>query len=231
MASTSVVTDIKNGITNGIIVIEFDAVPSETHTLSNTVTDHPVESGANVSDHSRPEPIMLALDCVISNTPLTTVQQQRAIRLGTVDFTAEHALEIMPGRAQITYEQLEALRRTGALLSVVTTLKVYRNMVIQSLTVPRSAQTSNGLHFTIAFKEIRVVQNRFTTTNVSKRPGTGSRVDTGPQTPKEVPINRSRAKAAQLSAQGKGFAAGAVDAIKTLFDGEVRGAFNVQDAP
>jgi hypothetical protein len=174
-------------IESELVVIEFDAMPLETHTLACAITDHPVEVGANVSDHARPEPDMLALECVISNTPLTTVQQQRAIRLGTVDFTAENALEIMPDRANICYAQLDFLRSTGALLTVVTTLRVYESMVIQSLTVPRSAQNSNGLHFTLALKQIRIVQNQFTRTPKVSKAGTGKKVDTGQQTPKVEP--------------------------------------------
>jgi hypothetical protein len=49
--------------------IEVDAVTREAHQMPNDVTDHPVETGSNISDHIRPQPNTLTLDCVISNAP------------------------------------------------------------------------------------------------------------------------------------------------------------------
>ena len=48
----------------------FDAVMSETHTRVATVTTHTVETGVAVTDHVRPEPDELALEVIVSNTPL-----------------------------------------------------------------------------------------------------------------------------------------------------------------
>jgi hypothetical protein len=70
---------------------------------------------------------------------------------------------------------------------VVTGLKVYRNMVIQSLTIPRNPKTSNGLHFTAAFKEIRIVQNQFTRAPKTSVKGSNKKIHTGPATPKKEP--------------------------------------------
>ncbi len=53
-------------------VLSFDASVAERHSLVSEVTDHPVESGANIADHIRPVPLELDLEGVISNTPLRT---------------------------------------------------------------------------------------------------------------------------------------------------------------
>jgi hypothetical protein len=49
--------------------LTLDASVRETHTGSNTVTDHPVELGSNIADHSRPDPDQLSMEARISNTP------------------------------------------------------------------------------------------------------------------------------------------------------------------
>lgn len=50
--------------------ITFDATPSETHLISATVTEHPVEKGVALTDHVRPNPFKITLEVVISNTPI-----------------------------------------------------------------------------------------------------------------------------------------------------------------
>lgn len=40
------------------------------HDMNNTVTDHPVETGSNVSDHIRPDPDTVTIEGVISNAPI-----------------------------------------------------------------------------------------------------------------------------------------------------------------
>lgn len=56
-----------NGQTYSIAV---DATLRQQHSAPSTVTDHPVETGSNISDHIRPEPDTLTLEGIISNTPI-----------------------------------------------------------------------------------------------------------------------------------------------------------------
>lgn len=49
--------------------IEIDVTTREVHTFNNSVSDHPVETGSNISDNIRPEPNVLAIDGIISNAP------------------------------------------------------------------------------------------------------------------------------------------------------------------
>jgi hypothetical protein len=50
--------------------LEIDATTNEQHDATNTVTDHPVEKGANIADHVRPDPDVLSVTGTISNTPI-----------------------------------------------------------------------------------------------------------------------------------------------------------------
>jgi hypothetical protein len=49
--------------------LEFRVVTLESHEDAVTVTSHPVETGANVSDHAREEPTRLTLEVFVSNIP------------------------------------------------------------------------------------------------------------------------------------------------------------------
>lgn len=53
-----------------LTVIEFDATVRELHTSAVTVTEHPVEKGANISDHVRPELAHLTCEAMVTNHPL-----------------------------------------------------------------------------------------------------------------------------------------------------------------
>jgi hypothetical protein len=162
-------------------MVEVDSCLDETHQLTNTITDHPVEEGFNVTDHSRPEPDRVTLRCFVSNTPLSVDQVARSVRQGNVDFTtsasASSNLSVtgIDGRGAETFNQLEKMRLTGALLKVVTTLKTYaksdtEGMMIESITIPRTRQNYDGLEFTVNLKQVKIVKNRSTTQkNTDKR--------------------------------------------------------------
>lgn len=50
--------------------ITFDVVESETHEKSNTITDHPVEQGEDISDHVKGDPDRLTLDAFVTGHPI-----------------------------------------------------------------------------------------------------------------------------------------------------------------
>ncbi len=58
---------------------------------------------------------------------------------------------------QDTYFALKELRDTAQRISVVTTVRTYKDMVIEDVSLPRSAEHGTGAKVTINMKEIRVV--------------------------------------------------------------------------
>lgn len=191
MARAVVVSQKGRGKLCSVDVVTIDATMDETHDLANTVTDHPVEEGSPISDHSRPEPDRVTLRCFISNTPLSTEQQQRAIQEGVFKFqtTAARAVEIgaVDGRGAQAFAALKKLRDEGTLVKVVTTLKTYavsssEGMIVEHLTVPRTLQDYDGLAFTIVLKQIRIVRNRQTRQRVSNDRRVGAKTKRGAQT-------------------------------------------------
>jgi len=189
------VTVIQRGgvITADTTTITMHAVVSEQHTLTNTITDHPVETGFNASDHSRPNPDLVTMDCRISNTPLSSGQATEAVKAGafTIQTTtaaaqAAGAIGATDGYAQGEWAKLRSLRDTGAIVTVATTMGDYDSMAIESLSLPRSAKNYDAIAFSISFKRIRVVQNKLTRGVVSTDKRVGKKKSTGNKTTKDA---------------------------------------------
>lgn len=152
--------------------LELDVCLEESHQYTNTITDHPVEDGGNISDHSRPDPDLVTLRCFVSNTPLATANTSRTVQQGDIQFTTSAAESVQLGdnkRGKETFDALMKMRDEGQLIKVVTTLCTYprsgkstEGMLIQSLTIPRTSKNFDGLEFSATLKLIRIVQNRST---------------------------------------------------------------------
>lgn len=184
---------VRGGAVDNAVVIA-DASPSEQHVGANTITDHPVEEGANISDHSRPEPDRVQIEAVVSNTPITPSQQLRTIQSGSVQFSSTSQVDVKigatDGYAQAAYDTLRQLKDDGVLVTVVTSLRTYYSMAIESITVPRTAANFDALVFSIQFKAIRVVKNKLTR-NVAAKDKRVGKNKIGAQTPQRTQVESS----------------------------------------
>jgi hypothetical protein len=160
-----VVFRIPNG-SGAVDSVEVDVCTNEMHTLPSTLTDHPVEQGANITDHSRPDPRRVTLECLQSNTPLTGTD-------GT-------------DRARQLWQRFVDLHDNPKLISLDTVRDFYPSMAVESVTSPVDAKTSQALKFTLNLKEIRVVQNTFTQVVPTTDPRGQRKKDVGKVTTREV---------------------------------------------
>lgn len=69
MATTLIVVDELTGKIP-LEVVSFDVTKSENHSNLAVITEFPVESGANISDHIRTAPKVFSCEVFISNTPI-----------------------------------------------------------------------------------------------------------------------------------------------------------------
>jgi hypothetical protein len=150
----------------GASFIQIDAAPTEQHGHSLQLTEHPVEKGSDITDHARVKADSLTLDCCLS------------------DGADE-------GRSSDTYERLRLLQDEATLLTVVTSLRVYDNMILENLSTPRTASYAGGLRFTAVFKQIRLVQNKTTIVSITKEPITKKKVSTGKQAAQQAASKES----------------------------------------
>jgi hypothetical protein len=164
--------------------IVLDASVNETHQGDVDVTDHPVEEGADISDHARVKPETVSIEAVISNTPLNSAQQKR-VQSAQGDVTAETVGVDSPagavGFAEVGYVRLKQLKDARQLVKVITGLRVYDNMMLTSLSIPRNAGVGDALRFTAQFKQVRLAQVRVKIVKVAKEPKANAKVDTGKQ--------------------------------------------------
>jgi hypothetical protein len=173
-----------------IDTITLDASLSESHNAEVEATDHPVEQGADVTDHLRAKPRTVTIEGLITNTPMpdpgvdarnAEVTEVRSpdgrvvfdSRTPTMDAT----------RAGAAYRDLLALR-AGKLVTVVTAIETLENMAITSIQVPRDAKSGQALRFSIQLKEIRQVSSATTKIVENK---VKSKKDLGKQTPTPTP--------------------------------------------
>ena len=110
----------------------FDAVLKTDHTSKLTVTSHPIESGANISDHAFIEPAEITVE------------------IGMTDCNGVGVSDKM-------FKSLQALQFSRQRITVVTRYRTYQNMLIVSMSVPDDFMTMNALKAMLMLREIPVV--------------------------------------------------------------------------
>ena len=128
--------------------IEFDATMTEGHVGNSEVTDHPVESGVDFTDHIRRMPSEVTLTAIVTDDPLVVNR--------STDAEAANTGGDPNRRARSAYDWLVETKDSNRLLRIFTTLRNYRNMVITSLSVTRDAEGSNIIRADIALREILI---------------------------------------------------------------------------
>lgn len=181
MTAVAVLTRI-GAVRAGIGVIELDATISTSHSFKVQATQHPVERGASITDHLRPEPDVVTLEGIVSDTPVSRSQQTRAVNAAGVQVTTTStspALFGVPGYAAAAFAKLLAIKDAGALVTLATELRTYTDMAITSLEVPRNASTGDALRFSATFQKIVLVENKVTQVRPAADPRANPRVKRG----------------------------------------------------
>lgn len=131
----------------------FDAVIREEHTSSLKITSHPVQTGANITDHSFVEPKVLTMEILVSDA-------LDSLMVGQFDGDNTKSVN--------AYRALLDLQESRIPVSVLTRLALYDNMLIENITAPDDSKSRNGLRCTVTLREIFVVD--VAKTKVSARP-------------------------------------------------------------
>ena len=152
------------------IAIIPDVVISEEHDDEVTVTRHPVDHGAPISDHAFKNPAVLSVRFGWSDSSrlLNSVLDQSILRgfLSTED----------------VYKQLLKLMDDRELLTVSAGKRIYQNMIITKLSTSSTAETESALICDITFEEVIIVsaQSTVLVPDVQKNPAqTASPVNGG----------------------------------------------------
>lgn len=130
----------------------FDAIFHEEVTSSIKITDHPVQNGSNIVDHSYVQPTVLTMDIGVSDSMGSIIDGQ---------FAGWYTKSVS------AYQLLLELQQSRLPLEVHTRLNHYYNMLIEQITAPDDYKTLHGLKCSVQMKEIFVVD--VGTTTVSAR--------------------------------------------------------------
>ena len=162
-------------------LVEFDASLSESHTMSATVTEHPVEEGADIADHFRRQPDGITISGIVSDTPLVYLASLQAPSPIVDDLTRA------PDRADLAYAEVQRVMNDGDLVDVVTSLRTYENMALTSFSVVRDTANGNVLNATMSLRQVIVAESETVSAPEPKTPANAPAVDGGTQPTKTPP--------------------------------------------
>lgn len=178
--------------------VHCDACVSEIHSETGEATEHPVEKGSNISDHYRANPRTVRIEGFITNTPIRKpLSQADGVQEVDVEFTWEEDVAISGivglgvnaiasavgatskrgkargfepefDRVADCWAELSDIVQKGKVVDIITSLKAYDNMVIESLEATdikseiRNKKTFLlSISFSAIAKQIRTVSTGF----------------------------------------------------------------------
>lgn len=173
---------------NDVTVLRFDAITSEVQERTNLITEHPVESGANISDHIRPNLNKVTIEAFVSNSPTDADGQiatkeplsvpnppPGALLNGVIDAiggllnpmaqVVADVLEFQGGATDFvafTIDALQQIRGNGTIIKVVCPNATYESMILEGFEVHRDPNTGDSARFNMTFREIRIVSSSLT---------------------------------------------------------------------
>ena len=123
---------------------------TEEHIDELHITDNPVETGANISDHAFKLPV-------------------RVIIKGGYSDSGSSLTPAVKDECEITYRYMAYFQSTRTPFDINTGKRLYNNMLIQTLTTITSEETENAFIFTAVCREVILVS--VTTTSVPPNGG------------------------------------------------------------
>jgi hypothetical protein len=119
----------------------FDAVFRTEHLSARQITSHPVQTGANISDHSYKIPSTLSMDVGVSDV------MANFNPMGLIFSNAK-------SKSVNAFEELLKIQDSGNPITVYTRLKKYENMIIERVSAREDAKTLYELRAQIQLQEV-----------------------------------------------------------------------------
>jgi len=152
----------------------FDAFLNIQHESNLEITDHPIQTGANVSDHAFMEPQRVTFEIGMSDV-MQDISSNAVVNFSNIDTST---------RSINAYRMLRKLQENRIPIQAITKLWTYNNMMVESISAPEDNKTAYALKATVTLKEIFVVS--VTTIKVSQRPQKSEVTNEGDQKPQQA---------------------------------------------
>lgn len=150
----------------------FDAFLRIDHTSKLSITEHPVETGANITDHAFLEPAEVVMEIGMSDAAKSIVSGQ---------FSGKQS------RSVTAFQLLKELQQQRIPLQITTRLGTYKNMLVETISAPDDYKTLYGLNATVTFREILIATTK--TVKISARANVTDSTNKGNVEP--VKVNQS----------------------------------------
>lgn len=138
----------------------LDADMVDRHSRRVTISKHPIETGAKPIDHAELEPRTYMVEGIFTNVPLdAATQQARGLAEGT---------PLDGSWVKSMADALDALLELRQPMTITTDMRVYENMVMLTLDIPRDPSVGDAIQFTATFEEVRFVQTQTVALQVPK---------------------------------------------------------------
>jgi len=118
--------------------IDIDCTIQESHNDTLTVTDHPVQQGASISDHAYLNPAQLVMQIGYSNSS--------RLAAGNENYVSDK------------YQELLDLQASREPFSVATGKRVYDNMLIAGIAVVTDEKTEAVLMCSVTLRQVIIVE-------------------------------------------------------------------------
>ncbi len=158
-------------------LIQVEVTRNETYTMASAATKHPVEDGSEISDHIIKNGRKLAIAGTVSDTPITLSQAALGDIAGVVGSAIKGAagtvatagtialggrlLNATAGKPSKTaFDIFNEIYEEQPLLTIVTGLTTWTNMVMESFSADRNPANANALVFSAEFSEIKIVTSQ-----------------------------------------------------------------------
>lgn len=151
--------------------LTFDIVVEESHEDSLTITEHPVESGASVSDHAVEKPRRVTIRGAVSDVGTATDGNDR--------------------RSTSFYEQVRTLQSSKEPFEIVTGRRTYSNMLLETVSVVDDAASDGSAVISCECREVIIVSTKTTTMAPRSRQANGAKTAGTTDTGNKQPVKRS----------------------------------------
>lgn len=176
------------------VSVIFDCDMQQAHAFANEITDHPVEEGADITDHVRRQLNRYTVEGYVTDSPTISnpdvvnqaAFEQVELQIPTKDFQPSVSavigaavtavgdalfggpaplkatmlrFENFESRKRAALEILEEALKSARLVRVITSMKEYDNMLINTLDVTRTPDDGTGATFVVGLREIEQVSS------------------------------------------------------------------------
>jgi len=137
--------------------IELDALLSQSVTLTNIISEHPLETGDILNDAIHNQPLEISFSAVISDLPQTTIEQLSNLSDSVSALFGSKTLA--NSKSLRAWQELYSLWKSKTLVTISSPLQseVFDDMAIKSMTI--TPEDTESLNFTVNLKQVLISEN------------------------------------------------------------------------